>query len=391
MPNTKKHSKTTLDFHAFSMKNKVQSLQKTASQPRVHRSLRNYISSFGRKLKKVFYKNFFWGRGAYYKYSIVIVVIMLLLPFVVFAENMQVSSPSSTNSISAVVDTAFDTGNGKTTIPTTKTIDSVLDYIVQNGDTVSGIATKFGITSDTVLYANNLNSGSFLQVGQKLKILPVSGILYTVKSGDTLQSIAKKYNIAAKGYSDQVLLEVNNLDSVDLAANQILLVPGAEPEISVPVVAARPIVASIPRSVYSPPPGVSFSSPTAEKGHISTCYSALHPAVDIDTFSYIPLYASAAGRVKYAAWGWTPGSGNAVVIDHQNGYQTEYYHMSQIIVNAGDYVSQGQQIGLMGATGRATGIHVHFVVKYNGSSVNPFTVLNLSPSIYPREATATTC
>jgi murein DD-endopeptidase MepM/ murein hydrolase activator NlpD len=254
------------------------------------------------------------------------------------------------------------------------------------------------------MYTNGINDPNSLRVGQSLKILPLSGITYKVKAGDTLESVAKKFNIASSGYSAQILLDVNLLDTNELKEGQDLLVPGAsldsfkptptpKPKPTQPIIAGNQPVNTSPSFIPSNvPAGISFLSPTSNPslnnfkgiGNITTCFSSYHPALDIDHPSgLIDLVASSKGKVTWAGWNLTGGSGIAVQIDHQNGYVTEYYHLSQLSVSLGQSVVQGQKIGLMGTTGRSTGPHVHFIIKYNGVSVDPRKLIDFSS--YPRE------
>ena len=193
------------------------------------------------------------------------------------------------------------------------------------------------------------------------------------------------------------MLDINRMADVnDLQVGMEILIPGAQIE------QPKPIIASVPKSTsnssvtyvpssstYNPPPGVQFISPTGGVGNISTCYSSIHQGVDIASHGGPPLYASAAGKIEWAGWGLSGGSGIAVSINHGNGYITQYLHLSKLSVSVGDYVEQGQMLGIMGSTGKSTGTHVHFIIKYNGNYVNPFNYVDLSS--YPRVYTATSC
>jgi murein DD-endopeptidase MepM/ murein hydrolase activator NlpD len=97
---------------------------------------------------------------------------------------------------------------------------------------------------------------------------------------------------------------------------------------------------------------------------------ANHPAIDIAGDLGKPAYASDSGVIVYAGWNnW--GYGNVIVINHGNGWQTLYAHLSQIDVSCGQSVIQGGVIGLIGSTGNSTGPHLHFEMMYNGVKVNP--------------------
>jgi murein DD-endopeptidase MepM/ murein hydrolase activator NlpD len=115
------------------------------------------------------------------------------------------------------------------------------------------------------------------------------------------------------------------------------------------------------------------------KGWISSAYGmrtdpitgspAYHPGVDFNGPVGTDVLAVADGMVSYS--GWRSGYGNAVEIDHGNGYQTRYGHNSENLVKAGDLVKAGSVIAKMGSTGRSTGSHVHLEVSFEGRTINP--------------------
>jgi len=113
-------------------------------------------------------------------------------------------------------------------------------------------------------------------------------------------------------------------------------------------------------------------------GQISSPYgyrgSEFHTGIDIAKSSGSPVYASNGGTVTFA--GWSGGYGNLVIINHGGGIETYYAHNSSITVSVGEQVQKGQQIARAGSTGRASGSHVHFEIRINGSSVNPLNYLN---------------
>ena len=104
-----------------------------------------------------------------------------------------------------------------------------------------------------------------------------------------------------------------------------------------------------------------------------------HPAVDISTRKGQPVYATATGRVTRASR--NGAYGNLVEIDHGFGLTTRYGHLSEFVVAAGDTVLRGDLIGSVGATGRATGHHVHYEIRANGRALNPRRLLGGSPSV----------
>lgn len=252
----------------------------------------------------------------------------------------------------------------------------IIEYEVEDGETVSQIAQKFGIDTDTIKWANDLSSINSVKPGQKLKILPVSGVAVTVKSGDTLESLAKKYSASSQNILDFPFNDVP--DDLKLIAGQQILIPdGVPPEVkSPPKSKPQPqFLAQGPgRASFNAPGGGSFIWPTSSQG-ISTYFAWWHPGIDLPNRSAPPIAASDGGTVIVAGWPDSYGYGNRVVIDHGNGYQTLYAHLSNVYVSSGQKVSKGQSIGQMGSTGRSTGTHLHFEIRFKGVAVNPLAIL----------------
>ncbi|MDD4785172.1 MAG: M23 family metallopeptidase [Candidatus Shapirobacteria bacterium] len=247
------------------------------------------------------------------------------------------------------------------------------EYRVVEGDTVSSIAQKFGVTIDTIMWENNLKSVDAIKVKQILKILPVTGVRYKVKRGETIYSIAKAHQVNAQNIIDYPFNTFSNDETFALSAGQELIIPdGIKPKeiiLDTKQYAAR-TVAAIPGVVGEG----SFMWPTS--GYISQRYSWYHRAVDIANKSNPSIVASQGGTVVSAGWNGG-GYGNYVVINHGNGYTTLYAHMlnNSIVVAPGQVVKQGQKLGVMGSTGRSTGTHLHFEIKSSKGNVDPLGVL----------------
>jgi murein DD-endopeptidase MepM/ murein hydrolase activator NlpD len=250
----------------------------------------------------------------------------------------------------------------------------IIEYEVQDGDTLSTIAQKFGITQDTIKWANDMESKDSIKPGQKLKILPVSGVAYTVKSGDTLESVAKKFDTGSQGILDFPFNDVP--DDQKLAVGQLLIVPdGVPPEAkATPKPQTKILMAQGPKTTFSAPGGASFMWPTTFQ-MISTNFAWWHPGIDMANRAAPAVAAADGGTVIVAGWPDNYGYGNRVVIDHGNGYQTLYAHLSNIYVSVGQTVSRGQSVGQMGSTGRSTGTHLHFEIRFKGIAVNPLAIL----------------
>jgi len=243
----------------------------------------------------------------------------------------------------------------------TKADYEIYKYTVKSGDTLSSIAQKYGVKQDTIRWANNLKT-DLIKPGQILKIPPVTGIVHKVASGETIYSIAKKYNTNAQNILNFPFNSFEDLDTFSLIAGQNLYVPGGTIEPEKPV---YQFVASIQAGVHGPS---NFIWPTS--GGITQYYVWYHQALDIASPSSPPVLAADSGTVAYAGcinWGY----GCHVIIDHGNGYQTLYAHLSSYAVEVGNSVGQGSQIGVMGSTGRSTGTHLHFEIRSGGQILNP--------------------
>lgn len=236
-------------------------------------------------------------------------------------------------------------------------------YKVRQGDTISGIAKKFGLTNiSTLISVNDIGNVRQLAAGQKLKIPSIDGIVYTVKKGDSLSAITGKYKVSL-----EQLLDVNELTSETLTAGQQLFLPGAAMD------------ANSLRNAM----GELFRMPIAAKFRWSSPYGyridpiagvkSFHTGTDMACPTGTPILAAMSGKVTTT--GINRVYGNYVIIDHGNGYQTLYAHMSKIIASKGQWVSQGTRIGLVGSTGYSTGPHLHFTVYKKGKLVDPMTVL----------------
>lgn len=248
----------------------------------------------------------------------------------------------------------------------------ITEYRVVEGDTISSIAQKFGVSIDTILWENNLKSVEAIKPKQILKILPVTGVRHQVRRGETVYSIAKNYSVDAQNIIDYPFNSFSNDEIFALTAGQELIVPeGIEPKET--FTGVRNLAKTV-----APIPGVvgegNFMWPTA--GMITQRSSWYHPAVDIANRSNPPVVAAATGSVVTAGWNGG-GYGNYVVIDHGNGYRTLYGHLlnNSMVVKAGDKVSQGQKLGNMGSTGRSTGTHLHFEIISSGGKVDPLKML----------------
>ncbi|HLD51341.1 hypothetical protein A3K34_00475 [candidate division WWE3 bacterium RIFOXYC1_FULL_40_10] len=256
-----------------------------------------------------------------------------------------------------------------TTVPEERKKAEAFIYSVQSGDTLYSIGSKFKISVDALEYVNGLSDITVLKVGQELTIPPSLGLIHTVKSGDSLSSIALKYDVAVQAIADFNYL----FESTGLAVGTELVIPGAKIPVA-PVII--PVTPSSPSTTVGPNKSLCVWPTTVR--YISQYFSWYHNGLDIASSAsgpMPPLLTCASGTVVRA--GWDPfGLGLHVRIDHGNGYETVYGHMSRIDVSYGEKISRGEVIGLMGSTGNSTGPHIHFIVKYNGVAQNPLDFTN---------------
>lgn len=251
--------------------------------------------------------------------------------------------------------------------------DEVITYTVQNGDTLSTIAEKFNVSSDTIKWENGLTSDS-ITVGDDLKVLPVSGIAHKVAAGDTVYTIAKKYDTEAQKIVDFPFNDFANPETFALVVGQNVIVPdGVKPS-------AQPVYQQRRQTYYATGPASSVSSGGTTwpvRGGVSQFASWYHMALDITSNVGTPVVAAHNGTItKVNVGSWDGGYGTNVIVDDGNGTQTLYAHMSGVNVSIGSSVSGGSTVvGWVGMTGRTTGPHLHFEIRKNGVLVNPMSYL----------------
>lgn len=260
----------------------------------------------------------------------------------------------------SAVAVSLDAVQGVDTQKSDKPRDQVISYTVKQGDTLQKIADQFGISVDTIKWANSLKADT-LRVNQSLDIPPVTGIVYKVKDGDTIYSIAKKYRVDAQNIVNFPFNDFTDLDTFALAVGQTLIVPGGiQPEAAAPIIQFTP-------AVFAGGSG-QLSWPTS--GIVTQYPSWYHMALDIANPGAPGVAAAGDGvviLVKYLTYDY----GQHVMIDNGNGIVTLYAHLQAIYVKPGDRVAKGQIIGKMGSTGRSTGTHLHFEVRRGGALVDP--------------------
>lgn len=254
--------------------------------------------------------------------------------------------------------------------------NEIIEYEVQPGDVVGVIASKFGVSVNTILWENNLGSYDLIRPGDKLTILPITGIRHEVSRGESLSLIANKYDVSEKEISEQ-----NNLINPErLSIGDKLIIPGGRKPSVVKPKSPSQTALTVVRDIVKPQPEVQPTVAPSGKMHwpttghrITQYYSWRHQGLDIADKTGTPLFAAEAGVVELV--GWNTGYGNNIIIDHGGGRKTRYAHMNRFYVNRGQRVNRGQTLGEMGNTGWSTGPHIHFEVIVNGARQNPLNYL----------------
>jgi murein DD-endopeptidase MepM/ murein hydrolase activator NlpD len=267
----------------------------------------------------------------------------------------------------------------------------VIRYQVQQGDNLFGIADKFGLKPESILWGNEdvlQDDPHKLSPGQELKIPPVDGTLYVWHEGDGLNGVARFFSVDPL---DILTWPGNGLDpNMDPAnptidAGTVLMVPGGKRDLvtwSAPrIPRSNPAVAKIlgPGACGTVVDGAvgtgTFIYPTPLHYLSGYNYTSIHPAVDLAGDTGHAIFASDTGVVVYSGWNdW--GYGYVIVLDHGNGWQSLYAHLSAINVGCGQSVYQGDVIGGMGCTGNCSGPHLHFeLMNDQYGKVNPLNYL----------------
>ncbi|MBT6401275.1 M23 family metallopeptidase [candidate division WWE3 bacterium] len=335
------------------------------------------VGSFYLWLKAWIIKKLIWSRGKLGRP--IANLIVLGIAFLVFTFGEILSGKRFVNSqeispdyLLTVTDVIPNRNVATTLIPDERKQTESFTYNIESGDTLSAIGEKFKISTDALKYVNGLTDSSTLSIGDVISIPPVSGLIHEVEDGDTLASIAEKYDVPAQAVADFNYI----LDTSSLAVGAELVIPGGK--VPTPIIPIIPTYITQPSFAFNVPNlGDGFIWPTSVN-IITQYFSWYHNGLDIAVpwgWGMPPIYATSSGTVTRA--GWDPwGLGLHVSIDHGNGFESVYGHMSQLNVGYGQQIGKGQNLGYMGNTGRSTGPHLHFTLKYNGVAQNPYSYIN---------------
>jgi len=318
------------------------------------------------------------------------------------ATNVLVTEPTvSVEGVAEIISQNADTFGGIprvaqpfTTIPSRPRQDFI-KYEVVEGDTVFGIAGKFGLTPETVLWGNYnvlLDNPHSLQPGQELLILPSDGVYWQWQTANRggLPGFAKFFgatvddimNAPVNKLDPAIVGDVNNPNIPD---GTWLFIPGGRREL-ISWSAPLGITRENPASARILGPGAcdpisggavgygTFIWPSNNHSISGYDFSDVHRGIDIAGNTGEAVYATDAGVIVYAGWN-NYGYGNMVMIDHGNGFQSLYAHLSAFNVGCGQSVGQGDVIGAIGSTGNSSGSHLHFEILSGSGKINPHDVL----------------
>lgn len=272
--------------------------------------------------------------------------------------------------------------------------NEITTYTVQEGDTVFGIAEKFGLDPQTILWGNYeilLDDPHSLRPGQELNILPVDGVYWQWLGGLSFGAWAEFYGVTA---ADIIEYPGNNIDAksigdyenANIPVETWLIIPNGKRDFvswSAPLgvtrenpASARVLGAGACDPVSGGAVGYGYYVYPTNKHYLSGFdYSTKtnHLGLDFAGNEGEGVYAADAGVIVYAGWN-DYGYGNMIMIDHGNGFQSLYAHLSALNVGCGQSVGQGEGIGAVGSTGRSSGPHLHFELMA-GMKVNPWDYL----------------
>ena len=250
-------------------------------------------------------------------------------------------------------------------------------YEVQTGDTVSGIADRFGISSSYILWNNIdiIDDADVLRVGEQIQVPSVPGIIHGVRVGETLYEIAQRYDANVAD-----IIGANKLGADGfIRADSTILVPGGRMIVTVaptirPTATPTPVRVAAPARVATPAPGYNFIWPTVDT--ITSYFGRSHPlGIDIRAPVGTPIKAAADGKVIFVGGARCCSYGLYVEVKHDGGFTSLYAHLRDFAVASGDEVKAGQVVGFAGLTGRTTGPHLHFEIELNGVRRNPLVYL----------------
>lgn len=236
------------------------------------------------------------------------------------------------------------------------------DYVVRQGDTISGIAYKMGLRNiGTIFSANNITNARRIMSGTRLIIPSIDGVVYVVKKGDSIKSIAKHFEVSIEG-----LLDANDISDEQISEGEKLFIPGAS-------LSKEQIRKAMGELFIYPIRGGRLTSPFGYRKDPFTGRKSFHSGIDLAAPEGTPVKVILDGTISEVSYSRV--FGNYIIVRHDNGYQTLYGHLSAFKAKKGEAVEQGRVIALVGNTGMSTGPHVHLSIYKNGKLLDPLTLL----------------
>ena len=239
-------------------------------------------------------------------------------------------------------------------------------YSVKSKDNLWKLAKKYGYSVHSIIGSNPQLTTYNVNTNQKILIPSAGGTLHPIQKDDTWESISKRYDVAVS------TLQFINFGIFNLTPGEYVFIPGRKPAVDLMNESMQEKYEL--RSLFISPLGGRLTSTFGKRVHPVTGQVSVHGGIDIAVRTGTWVGAAADGIVTLASHD-VGHYGTAVFIDHRNGYETQYGHLSSFNVHVGQKVRAGQLIAKSGATGRVTGPHLHFTIKKGDRSLDPLKFL----------------
>ncbi|HMN12591.1 MAG TPA: M23 family metallopeptidase [Bellilinea sp.] len=300
---------------------------------------------------------------------------------------LPVLAPGTNNNVVDAIEREIEL---HTNLPSRPRFD-FMEYTVQKNDSLYGIADKFNLKAPSIVWSNPkvIYDPHVIQPGLVIQIPPEDGAVYEWHAGDGLNKVSEFFKVEpeaiinwpSNGLSPET---IGDYAAPNIEPGKMLFIPGGAGESLSggleKIDRTDPAVAKSYGPGWCGPissgviaPSVSFIWPTDSRWLSGYHYHPAigHAAIDIGDAEGVPIYASNTGVVVYAGWN-NRGYGNLIVLDHGNGWQTYYAHLSAYYVGCGQNISQAAVIGALGNTGNSSGPHLHFEIRSDTyGKVNP--------------------
>jgi len=271
------------------------------------------------------------------------------------------------------------------TIKTFEEAESILSlgkveiHTVTEYDSVESIAEVYGVSAEDILKANEIEEltvGEVLKIYTNKPIIPIKTVSYVngnvkipfeVKTEEDGTLYKGQKRIKTKGVEGEKYLNayITEIDGVVTEESIIETKIISEPKTQVELIGTKEPPSSVGTGKFSMPTSGTLTSSYGRR------WNRNHNGIDIGAKTGTPIYAADNGVIVESEY-QSNGYGNIVKIDHQNGYVSYYAHCSKLYANVGEVVAKGDLIAAVGNTGRSTGPHLHFEIRYNDTPQNPY-------------------